>query len=124
MNETGPKYLHSRSHEPINFNTNSNFPYYRLILSDGAQVAFIASGAAYSSCTATKAGVNNVCVEITVDINGEKSPNQWGRDWFRFLVTEDGLKPAGNDNNSADCSSNNNGQSCAARVLKENAINY
>jgi prepilin-type N-terminal cleavage/methylation domain-containing protein len=67
-----------------------------------------------------------------IDVNGYKKPNQIGRDVFAFVMTVNGLVPAGRDNNSANCSKNPSmgtgidvaGADCAAKILKEGAMNY
>lgn len=61
---------------------------------------------------------------FSVDINGNKSPNQFGRDVFVFVIGKNGLIPAGKNNNSANCSVSSSGRDCASKVLIEGAINY
>lgn len=59
-----------------------------------------------------------------VDVNGNKPPNKYGEDLFFFcLVKNKGIVPAGTDN-TANCLRTGHGVDCAARVLKESAINY
>lgn len=66
----------------------------------------------------------NILGYIMVDVNGPKLPNTWGYDLFLFdLVSNKGMLPGGSDNFS-NCVKTSMGVSCAARVLKENAINY
>ena len=65
----------------------------------------------------------NICQAFYIDVNGNKSPNQWGRDLFALVLTPDGLLPAGYENVTT-CSKTQAGYDCAARVLRENAINY
>ena len=60
-----------------------------------------------------------------VDINGAHPPNRFGRDVFFFCAIDGkGIVPAGSGNNSADCYVGSNGITCAAKVLKENGMNY
>ena len=60
-----------------------------------------------------------------VDVNGKSKPQKAGKDLFAFVVINGkGILPAGYGNNSSDCNKNNMGLTCAAKVLKENAINY
>ena len=67
---------------------------------------------------------NNVIGRVVVDINGKKLPNKYGYDIFFFLVVENkGIVPAGSYGTS-DCNKSARGISCAAKVLRENAINY
>lgn len=79
---------------------------------------------------------------VQVDINGEKGPNKYGRDWFEFVLCENGtlfpygskdaalLNAATNNNwqgyhwkyNNIVCSNvaTSNGYGCAARVMENN----
>lgn len=63
-----------------------------------------------------------------IDVNGRKKPNQFGRDVFIFVLTNKGLAPAGQDNNSIYCNKSTThgygGMDCAAKVLSEGAMNY
>ncbi len=67
----------------------------------------------------------NCIGRFIIDLNGEKAPNRFGYDVFFFAVVDGkGVVPAGSGNNSADCQKNNNGITCAAKVLKEDDITY
>lgn len=69
-----------------------------------------------------------------VDVNGEKSPNQFGRDIFAFVLDSKRniLVPAGKDNDSETCKSTGSvpgnynyvGMDCTAKVLREDKISY
>lgn len=59
-----------------------------------------------------------------VDVNGDKKPNQLGRDVFLFILTTRGLTPAGIDSTISDCARGKNGYMCASKVLNEGKINY
>jgi len=94
-------------------------------LADGTNVSFdfwSGSGVGVTSALAVPI--------ISVDVNGDKKPNMWGRDVFLFALTAESnrLLPAGIDNNSANCvttgGSNLAGVQCAAKVLQEDKINY
>ncbi|MGN0005524.1 MAG: type II secretion system protein [Candidatus Gastranaerophilaceae bacterium] len=65
---------------------------------------------------------------FAVDINGDKGPNQVGKDVFFFVQTKNGLVPAGKDNASARCYTGANGgyagYDCAAKVLKTGSVQY
>ena len=93
-----------------------------LILSDGTQVQFEYMS---SACSSTYYGSSNRCAMIWVDLNGEKKPNQMGRDIFRFALKEKGLYPSGCDREGY-CNGPNDtrGWGCACKVLREGAINY
>lgn len=60
-----------------------------------------------------------------VDVNGDKKPNKLGRDIFLFLLTQDGIVPAGADvsANDSDCKQGGAGYHCTARVIQE-GMNY
>ena len=66
----------------------------------------------------------NLMGRIIVDVNGNKCPNKIGVDTFLFyLVRGKGILPAGMENAST-CRKTSLGHGCAAKVLKEKAINY
>ena len=113
------------SYKQLN-NVNSNYniglrP--KLVLNDGTFLFFWLEPDAYS-CNYNSYGSFNACGEIYEDINGKKGPNKWGRDFFYFVIKENGLVPAGCDGNSSDCNKNGNEYTCACKVIRENAINY
>ena len=96
----------------------------RVIMGDGTQLLFGGASTDFSAeCSLQKYGSNNVCQSIFVDVNGNKNPNTFGKDIFCFLLTENGLFPAGYEQETY-CSKTSSGYDCAARVLRENAINY
>ena len=101
---------------------HDNISYYRLILSDGAAVIF--DGNIHDDCN-SGSGIGQ-CGYFTVDVNGSKGPNIVGRDTFVFLLTKDGLRPCGYNNNgvSPTTACNNLGTNCTWKVLLENAMNY
>lgn len=76
--------------------------------------------------------VNGPVLVFFVDVNGEKNPNQFGRDIFAFVldVEHNTVLPAGRDNDSEMCSQSANvshnyaGIDCAAKVLREDKISY
>lgn len=63
-----------------------------------------------------------------VDVNGQNSPNKMGQDVFAFVLTENGLLPAGTDNDSGNCQKSSelgdDFWDCSARVLNEGKRNY
>jgi len=63
---------------------------------------------------------------VWVDTNGDSKPNMLGYDVFAFVVhPENGVLPAGAENNSPNCkSSGKQGFDCAAKVIKEGKISY
>ena len=54
-------------------------------------------------------------LSIFVDVNGDKRPNKLGQDVFAFILTKEGLVPAGLNNHSEKC--NITGYDCAAKHL-------
>ncbi|MDR1168454.1 MAG: type II secretion system GspH family protein [Heliobacteriaceae bacterium] len=69
-----------------------------------------------------KSGIS--VIDFHTDVNGSKPPNEYGKDVFIFVLNEKGLIPAGTDNNSADCTGALERKTCAAKVLKEDKIDY
>jgi len=61
---------------------------------------------------------------ITVDVNGTKKPNRLGRDIFIFAIRDGKLIYAGIDDESASCTEEMYGYTCAWRVLTEGKFNY
>ena len=76
------------------------------------------------------------CGQVDLDINGEKGPNQWGRDGFRFFVSQSAIVPYfgkdhyiysgrtiedaknGMKSNCNPKSQTSTGRSCAARIME------
>jgi len=62
----------------------------------------------------------NAHLVIAVDVNGERLPNKLGKDVYMFVLTSNGLVPAGVDNNSENCEKYiNYNWDCAAKVIKK-----
>ena len=60
-----------------------------------------------------------------VDVNGGTPPNIIGRDIFLFMaINGKGIVPAGAAVRNIECSKAGGGNTCAAKVLREGAINY
>ena len=104
------------------WNINTDKDLRKIILSDGMEAAFqFYSG----SCSHENLyGTEQVCSAIVVDTNGNKGPNQAGRDVFRFGLKENGLYPLGCDIDGYCEKSESFGWGCACRVLNEGAMNY
>ena len=107
---------------------NSGYGYRNLVLADGTSVLF--DFLVSPNCTAHEnnfPGSRDGCTSISIDVNGKKGPNQWGRDLFAFVLKNNGLYPEGCDV-SGGCLSDTGallgGRGCACKVLKEGAINY
>ena len=97
---------------------------YQFITADGMNVNIDGWGKA--DCTTTWGTTQDLaaCMSVVVDVNGNKKPNQLGKDVFGFILTSRGLVPAGVDNDSSDCHKNGLGFTCAAKVLREGKISY
>lgn len=71
----------------------------------------------------TKYGVTDdplpAFIGFFVDVNGDKNPNQMGKDVFLFILTKKGLVPAGSNaaNENSDCKRGGEGYTCASRAL-------
>ena len=99
----GYKHLDKSTREYTSHNFNIDAAGRKLILADGVQIFFTSGGGS-----------------MYIDINGEKAPNQFGRDVFYFIIDENGLKPYC----SGGCTNESGGQSCACKILTDGAMNY
>ena len=124
-NETGcfPSVMYKRlnGNNYNNIDTNTNKFSRKFVLNDGTLVTFDDQNFS-PDCSAMTDGART-CIEIFVDINGAKNPNQWGRDLFEFVLTENGLVPTGCSSNTCNTTTSD-GWYCACKVLREGAINY
>ena len=101
---------------------NNDGSMYKLILSDGVQISFEPFNSACDS-VGYSSQEENACMFIEADLNGGKLPNTIGRDVFLFVLRKDGLQPAGIDKEQY-CNTSQIGYNCAAKVLKDGAMNY
>lgn len=62
--------------------------------------------------------VKHDCAVFFIDVNADKLPNQIGRDMFAFVVTDNGLMPAGMEN-SDNCNKNGIGFTCASKIIQD-----
>ena len=95
---------------------------YTIVMPDGATLFFWNTGF-FNDCSGSNYGINNICQSMVVDINGGKGPNFIVKDTFIFLLTTDGIMPAGCNSDSCRVGIDN-GYSCTCKVLREGAINY
>ena len=94
-----------------------------IVISDGQMFSYAETNLATNSGLSDD-DKNNIIGRIVVDVNGGKNPNQYGYDLFFFYIVEHkGIVPSGSYSTS-DCTKSGEGITCAARVLRENAINY
>lgn len=92
------------------------------------------NSAACKASYGTSEALNNICAEYTVDINGDKQPNQFGRDTFIFWLTKYSILPAGSQENTSmysftdltGCQDKDNdyGCGCAAWVIYNENLDY
>lgn len=99
---------------------------YSMRLSNGMSLGFL-----ITQLTPSQFGIPDETVPlmlITVDVNGDKKPNTYGRDIFKFAMYKNKVVPCGIANESEDCKTTTNtnfaGWDCTYKVLQENAINY
>lgn len=114
-----------------------------MILANGASIRFSTIGGDFSSTcqalnnTYVKNGVTYTACDIMwVDVNGQKSPNELGRDLFMFILyptfpivpdgvagTEDYVSSGGYDA-GCDPPSYWGGMTCGAKLLNDGKMNY
>ena len=108
--------------------------YARGRLSDGTAFLFATRG---SGCNADYSSdgsgrYSRICGQVYVDINGDKNPNQAGVDYFLFMITKDGIYPAGlkgyRNPYGLICQYNNtnntNGPTCSGWVIMHENMDY
>lgn len=105
------------------------FAYYKFITADGAAYMFLP----ISNCTTNESSnitgdLTKICATFYVDVNGKKAPNTFGRDIFRFNLSNGRtpmLYPFGgvdsnNATNKAYChGANTTGFSCSSRIMED-----
>ena len=76
----------------------------------------------------TTKALSSVCGEVSVDLNGNKSPNTLGKDVFFFYITPLGLVPFGSlgvtDQWATFATCTKEGNGCAAYVLMHETLDY
>lgn len=99
----------------------SSATYAKARLNDGMEI--IVYGPSVANCNWS---ANKNCTVVTVDLNGDKTPNILGRDVFQFWITPYTVAPLGTleDPPLANCSTSSSGNSCAAKVIQEGRISY
>jgi len=124
---------------------DNDVTWYKAILTDGTLImmSVLSSNCSYDNSKSNQGPLFQECGIIYIDINGAKGPNQVGRDFFEFDVTNSGLYPAGIPDDSTVADSNGKpgcdpaspnvlsggaregwGSGCTAKVLQEGAMNY
>ncbi|MBR1753712.1 type II secretion system protein [bacterium] len=110
-----------------------------IILADGVMIrSSWASDAMIACYTTNNRPIESTCGEFSVDVNGDKGPNQVGKDIFIFSITRNGVRPHGSPlvNNSDynrsfagyckkdDSNLSMNGYGCAAWILYKGNMDY
>ncbi len=106
-----------------NYNVSSN--QFKLRLNDSMSVAFYVWGTSYSNYGDTES-LSQVIGLTTVDINGDKGPNVFGKDTFSFYITKYGIFPYGTPDDLSNplSSCKTTGHGCAAWVIAKGNMDY
>ncbi len=87
----------------------------------------------YTSESLKNCEINNYCGEFGIDLNGNKAPNQIGKDFFLFFITKNGVKPMGTPDTvsrqlATNCKMSNQdnyaGYACTAWVIAKGNMDY
>lgn len=125
-------------------NLDSNAGYYKFITTDGIAFAvknYTPYGPSDCKAMISSSGVlgylSRPCGEVLIDVNGFKGPNYWGKDVFRFYITNGkgaALYPSGgmdeltngwwnysdaNKCSSTSTGSSKSGQYCTGRIMEK-----
>ncbi|MCI1274273.1 MAG: type II secretion system GspH family protein [Clostridiaceae bacterium] len=122
-------------------NINTSQTYGKAIINDGMLMYVYSKGMA--NCDGkrgTTKEFQSVCATFTVDVNGYKRPNTFGKDTFSFIISKYGIYPQGSqfdtsapmtggsvgacDMNIAKNNSDTNGLGCTAWVLQNENLDY
>lgn len=105
----------------------------KLRLADGISIMGLGWGASPTCNTGVGStpALQTVCDQYAVDINGDKKPNQLGKDLFWFYLTKYGIIPIGTEQDSthpfsAACKDKDTawGDSCSAWVIYNENLDY
>ena len=116
----------------------ANTKYYSTVrIADGATVSFRMWYGDCKSVYGTTKPLKNVCGRFTVDVNGNKKPNEYGQDMFSFYVTKQGIFPMGSENDTvvmfkkycdrhkiSEDTNYDHGMGCTAWVLMNENLDY
>lgn len=111
----------------LNLGTDTSYATVRII--DGTLIATRILDGRCNLSYGTSKGLNRVCAEILVDLNGKKAPNQLGYDTFKFYVTAFGFFPAGERSDTttsfeSHCLNNQDGTGCTGWVIQNANMDY
>lgn len=93
-----------------------------LVLADGMSFLIYAESSSCAVATGVSAPTKR-CGWVTVDVNGLKKPNQWGKDIYHFWISPDSIVPASTVTHSIadDCNvGTNQGHLCASKYIMGN----
>ncbi len=104
-------------------------------LADGASISLSIEPVGANACKraddGTKFGESNRCGSLSVDIDGGlKGKNAYGIDFFQFVITTDGIHPAGIENSNGGSSTNlvnwcfKKGNACTGWVIANDNMDY
>lgn len=119
-------YLNNSS-SSINPGTNASYSTFQIV--DGTLFAFKVLSNACDTAYGTGRALENICAEVFIDINGERHPNQFGYDVYKFYITKTGLFPAGLENEQqfafdTNCLNKTSGLGCTAWVVTRSNMDY
>lgn len=100
---------------------NEIFSHTSMIVNDGALISF-GGGSHLPACTGTLPNVTSLkyCDFISVDVNGFKNPNQYGKDIFMLILTPDGFQIPEIDNCATTGTNEDKvGYSCAMNIISK-----
>lgn len=106
----------------IEDNISLSVTYYTAALADGSLIAIWP----FNNAISADYGLSPEQViygVVLVDTNGLHGPNVYGKDVFRFALTQDGALPSGSAD-SSDCLKGSAGLNCAAKVIVEDKMTY
>lgn len=111
----------------INLGTDTSYATFSV--ADGALFAFKILDNECNLNAGNISSLKNVCAEIYVDVNGEKHPNIFGYDIFKFYVVKKSIYPAGLDGDTYnsfenDCLNKTSGFGCTAWAVRNSNLDY
>lgn len=125
------KNLYGDTNSQISVEGNTNDAKFQLI--DGSIMRIYVNWPTCNQSVGPAASQQNACGSILVDINGQKTPNQYGVDVFLFWITKSGILPLGTSTDTVKlfsdrCNKDNNtnlsGEACAAWVIYNENMDY
>lgn len=84
-----------------------------LVLKDGTSVAIFLDTV---NCTTPRNTFTDECGWVTIDVNGLKGPNVFGKDAYTFMFYKDRVRPYGTQGDGASCTASSS-YGCTAQYL-------